>query len=265
MNRTIVIGDPQGCYQEAIKLLEKCQAKADDWVIFAGDLVDRGPDSDKCLDLAILREQIQGRPAAILGNHEEKHLKYHYLEAAGKDPKVTIPSHIKTRAQLKSHHYDYMKRLPLFLRLPEHNAVVVHAGAYPGKPIEGQDPRHLLHAQMFRPFDDNGDPTYDYSTKWPSKIPEGQDGEGWKFWTHFWDGPERIIFGHSVLDKPLLTDKVCGIDGGCCFGHKLHAVILPDWEIVSVEAEGDYGKGSRGRSGEPIKKFVVHNDICTFS
>lgn len=259
MMRTIVIGDLQGCYDDTIRLLDKCKTTKEDWVIFAGDLVDRGPDSAKCLDLAMRRETLQGKPAAILGNHEEKHLLYHTKKQRGEMVCVNIPSHIQTIEQLKPEHYEYMKRLPLFIRLPEHNAAVVHAGVFPGKTLEEQDPHHLLHIQSIDPPDPK--------SKWPSKAPEH-----WKFWTQFYKGPERIIFGHSVLDVPLLTDKVCGIDGGACFGMELRAVILPDWEIVSVKAEKNYGKGFRGRPSEEemirgasIKKYWIHDKSSTFS
>lgn len=268
--RTIVVGDLQGCYNETIKLLEKCKATADDHVIFAGDLVDRGPDGGKCIDLAIRREAIQGKPASILGNHEERHLHYRDLEDKGRTVNVTVPSHVATRLQLEKRHYDYIRRMPLFIRLPEHNAVVVHAGVYPGRPIEAQDPHHLLHIQMIQPYDKWGNPTRNMRSIWPSRVPDNEDG--WGFWTKFWDGPERVIFGHSVFDKPLITDKVCGIDGGCCFGRDLHAVILPSWEIVTVKGTVDYGKGVRGRPSEEevlrgahVRKFLIHDDVSTFS
>lgn len=262
MDRIIVVGDPQGMYDETIKLLEKCQVTPNDWVIFAGDLVDRGVDSAKCIELAMRREQVQGKPAAVLGNHEEKHLTYLNQEKrTGKLPNFSSPYHAATRAQLQDHHYEYIKKLPLFIRLPEYNAAVVHAGVYPGRTLEEQDPYHLLHIQMIKPFDEQGNPTKDYSTKWPSKIPD----KGWKFWTHFWDGPERIIFGHSVTDKPLLTEKACGIDGGACFGHELRAVILPEWEIVSVKSSMNYGKGRRGNDPNTVKMFTIHDDVRTWS
>ena len=262
MSRVIVVGDLQGMYDETVQLLDKCKATKDDWVIFAGDLIDRGPDNDKCIDLAIRRQELQGRPSTVLGNHEEKHLQSRRRDEQGRDPQCVIPTHISTRSQLKDHHYDFMKQMPLYLRIPEHNAAVVHAGCYPGRPLEAQDPQHLLHIQMIQPYDKWGNPTRNYKSMWPSKAPKD---EGWQFWTNFWDGPERIIFGHSVLDKPLLTDKVCGIDGGACFGRFLHAVILPQWEIVSVEAKIDHGKGSRGRTGDPIRTYAVHGDVCSFS
>ncbi len=260
MSRTIVIGDLQGCYNEAIRLLDACKVTAADRVIFTGDLLDRGPDNDKCVELAMAREQIQGSAACVLGNHEERHLSYRTLELAGRDPNVQVPSHVATRKQLRDEHYEYLAGLPLYIRLPEHNAVVVHAGVYPGRSIERQEARHLLHVQMIDPYDAHGKPTGNMKTMWPSKAPAH-----WRFWTHFWDGPERIIFGHSVFDKPLVTDKLHGIDGGACFGLKLHALVLPDWRIVSVDGHEDHGQRSRGRGGKAIAKYLVHGDVSTFS
>ena len=252
--RTIVIGDLQGCHQEAVALMEKCKVTPTDRVIFAGDLVDRGPDPAKCVELAMRREQIQGSRASVLGNHEDRHLEYRHQEDIGRDPNCVIPTHVYTRTQLKTEHYEYMRSMPLFIRLPEYDAAVVHAGVYPGRPLEAQKPRHLLHIQMINPPNEE--------SKWPSKCPPDS---GWRFWTHYWDGPERIIFGHSVLDKPLVTDKVVGIDGGSCFGRQLHALILPEWTIVSIDCPKDYGKGSRGRSNEAIKKILIHGDVSSFS
>jgi hypothetical protein len=252
--RTIVIGDPQGCSLEVLQLLDKVNfsTKDGDRVIFAGDLVDRGPDSARCLDHAYCFEVMQGAPAAVMGNHEARHLDYWKQEKAGK-LSISNKSHIETRKQLKDRHYEYMAKMPLFIRLPEYNAIVVHAGLFPGKPVEEQDPYHLLHIQSICPEEGT-------KSKWPSKAPSH-----WKFWTNYYDGSERIIFGHSVLDKPLLTDKVCGIDGGCCFGLELRAVILPDWEIVSVPATGNYGHGKRGNQSEGVKMFDIHGDVKTWS
>jgi len=270
--RTIVIGDLHGMHDATVKLLDKCKVRPEDHVIFLGDLIDRGPDSGKCVDLVMHREKVQGRTACILGNHESRHIEYHEIEQKKGKVHVDIPTHVATRLQLREEHYDYFKRMPKFIRLPEHNAVCVHAGVFPGRKIEEQSDRHLLHIQMLeelsQPFE-TGRARFGEKTCWPSRTPSGGH---WRFWTHFWDGPERIIFGHSVLDKPLVTDKVVGIDGGAVFGHWLHAVILPGWEIISVPGERDYGKGYRGRPSEEetirgnrINKYLVHGDVSTYS
>ena len=87
---------------------------------------------------------------------------------------------------------------------------------------------------MIRPFEfDNwGNMRLNEKSHWPSRVPPSE--QGWKFWHHFWDGPERIVFGHSVLTKPLVTEKVVGLDGGGVFGFELWALVLPDNEIVRV-------------------------------
>lgn len=272
MKRVIVVGDLQGCAKEARQLLNKLNATANDHVVFAGDLVDRGPDNDECVELAMEWESKQGLPAAILGNHEEKHLHYRRKEKRGQNPNVQVPAHVATRLQLKEHHYEYIERLPLYLRLPEHNTAVVHAGCFPGRSIEEQEEHTLLHVQMIRPYDQHGNPTNSAKSYWPSRAPsternpDSQPLDGWKFWTNFWDGPERIVFGHSVLDKPLLTDKVCGVDGGCCFGMELRAVVIPDWQIVTVPSQTNYKHSSRNMAtGEGVKLYNVHEDVNTFS
>ncbi len=263
MKRTLVVGDLHGCYDEAVELLELAGVTPDDRVIFCGDLIDRGPDNDKCVDLAMKHE-------CILGNHEERHLQYRAAEEKGKDPKVVVATHIAARAQLKPHHYDYFKTLPLYIRLPEFNSVVVHAGVWPGIPIEEQTHHNLLHIQSIDPQVATRAHTErnERVSKWPSKAPSG-----WVFWSTLWQGPERVIFGHSVLTKPLITDKVVGIDGGAVFGHELWAFELPSGKIWSVKGHANHGKGFRGRAvaeeealrGNKIATYPIHDDVETFS
>ena len=264
MNRTIVVGDVHGCYDELLLLLDEAKVTDEDRVILLGDMVDRGPENGKVVDWAIDREIIQGQKACVMGNHEFQHLIYEDEIARTGRPLHMSTSHAETRKQLTKKHFDYFRTLPNFIRLPEYNAAVVHAGVAPGVPIESQSKRHLLHAQMLKVSEVGNT---NVQTKWPSKVPEGEE---WAFWTTLWQGPERIIFGHSVLDKPLLTDLVCGIDGGAVFGRKLHAVILPTWEIVSVDATDATKKrhlpnaSKRSRQGR-VAEFRVHGDVSTYS
>ena len=234
MHRTIVIGDLHGCYDEALELLDRLAVTSEDRVIFAGDLVDRGPKPRECVELAMRHE-------AILGNHEEKHLQ----QRKRKDEDLS-PDHLATRRALEDEHYDYFKRLPTFIRIPECRAVVVHAGVLPNVEIEKQDSYHLLHAQCVRPPEKK--------SFWPSKAPSTHT-----FWTNHWKGPERVIFGHTVTDKPLVTDFAVGIDTGCAFGGALTAVVLPTWEIVSVPSH------QVKRAGREVAKYRIHGDVSCFS
>lgn len=252
MTRTIIIGDLHGCREEAEELLDKCKATSSDHVVLLGDLVDRGPDSAGCVDLAMRLEARQGRPACVLGNHEERMLDYEDIKARlGRLPSNMNSGHQATRDQLRPEHYEYMRRMPLYLRLPEHNAVAVHAGVYPGRAIESQTTRHLLHIQSISPPEEK--------SLWPSRVPAAERDK-WRFWSTLWDGPERVFFGHSVLDRPLVTDKVVGLDGGACFGRELWAYVLPEERLVRVRGRASRKDDNRGR-----ELIMVHGDVGSFS
>lgn len=234
MSRTIVIGDLHGCFDEAVTLLDRLQVTSSDRVIFAGDLVDRGPKPRECVELAMKYE-------CVLGNHEEKHLQQR-TRAAEKLSR----DHLETREALEDRHYEYFAKLPLFIRLPEFGAAVVHAGCFPNVPLERQSTHHLLHLQHINPP----------ATKsfWPSKAPAGH-----RFWTNFWQGPERIIFGHSVLDRPLVTEWAVGLDTGAVFGRGLTALVLPEWKLVTVPT-ADFSGGRK-----TVAAYDVQAGVKAFS
>jgi Calcineurin-like phosphoesterase len=240
--RTIVVGDLHGCFNEALELLETLKVTQRDRVIFAGDLIDRGPKPRECVELAMQHE-------AVLGNHEERALQQRHraLERFSDD-------HRATQLALSDRHFEYLKTLPLFIRLPQFGAAVVHAGVFPGTPLEFQKPNHLLHIQNICPP----------STKsyWPSKAPQE-----FTFWTNHYNAwarethsaPERIIFGHSVLNRPLITPFAVGIDTGGVFGLGLSALVLPDWEVVTVKTR-DYCGGRKS-----VATYAVQEGVLAFS
>ncbi len=233
MGRTVVIGDLHGCYDEALELLGTLALKPSDRVIFAGDLIDRGPKPRECVELAMQHE-------CVLGNHEEKHLLMRRLPGL-----LLSTDHRTTRDALTDRHYAYFATLPKLLRLPQFNAAVVHAGAFPSVALEAQAPRHLLHIQHIKPPHRR--------TYWPSKAPADH-----AFWTHFWRGPERLIFGHSVLSAPLVTEYAVGLDTGAVFGGGLTAVVLPEWKIVTVPSKSHRPARANGR-------YPIHGDVTAYS
>lgn len=234
MSRTIVIGDLHGCHDAAVELLSRLAVTSSDRVIFTGDLVDRGPQPRECVELAMRFE-------CVLGNHEEKHLQQRRRAA-----EKLSPDHLRTRQSLDDAHYAYFASLPTVIRLPEFGAAVVHAGVFPGTPLDAQSDHHLLHIQHINPPHPK--------SYWPSKAPAG-----YAFWTNFWKGPERIIFGHSVLDRPLVTEWAVGVDTGAVFGRGLTALVLPDWELVSVPSR-DHSGGKK-----TLATFDVGHGVKAFS
>ncbi len=232
VKRTVVIGDLHGCFEEAMDLLERIGPSGGDRIIFAGDLVDRGPDPRACVELAMQHE-------SILGNHEEKH-----LQQRRRAPAALSPDHARTRSLLGDEHLDWFATLPLRIDLPEHQAVVVHAGVMPGVPLMKQDPYHLLHAQCVRPPE--------RKSFWPSKAPDTHS-----FWANAWAGPERVIFGHTVVDRPFVGEHAAGIDTGCVHGGTLTAVVLPEWRLFSVP--------SRQPPGGRLPRYEIMPGIRCFS
>jgi len=235
MQRTIVIGDLHGCHDEAVELLDRLAVTCSDRVIFAGDLVDRGPKPRECVELAMKFE-------CLLGNHEEKH-----LQQRNRRREKLSADHLRTRDALDDEHYAYFSSLPTIIRLPELGAAVVHAGAFPGVPLDQQSTHHLLHIQHIAP-----PATKSY---WPSKAPAGH-----RFWANFWQGPERLIFGHTVLDRPLVTQWAVGLDTGAVFGRGLTALVLPEWRLVTLPTKDVSQAGRR-----TLPSFDVMDGVRAFS
>lgn len=239
MSRVIIIADIHGCKDELIDLIDKIRLTKNDRLIGVGDYVDRGPDSAGVIDTLI-----QLNAEGVRGNHDQRHLDY---RLGVKDITRAPTTHKITAKQLLPHHYDWLNNLPLTITLPEYNALIVHAGVFPGTTLDQQKKEHLLHIQNICPSESN-------RSKWPSKSPPH-----WVFWTQIYKGPERIIFGHTVLNKPMLTEYVAGIDTGCVFGGGLTGIILPDWTVVSVPTR------SGGYHGRRVNKIKITDDFWCFS
>ncbi len=173
MKRTIVIGDLHGCYDEAISLLAACKATAEDRIIFVGDLIDRGPKIKECVELAMKHE-------CVLGNHEQSAL-YEWVRDMPREKRRG--SHQRTLDALNDDekYYNYFAKLPWFIRLPEHGAAVVHAGAVAGRRLEDQDMNTLCRLQYYDPknppprgktprFDSEGIPLDEAAKKLTKKL-----------------------------------------------------------------------------------------------
>jgi hypothetical protein len=70
-----------------------------------------------------------------------------------------------------------------------------------------------------------------------------------------------VIFGHTVLDRPLVSEWAVGIDTGCVHGGALTAVVLPSWEIVSVPARRDWF----GPKGSGVARYPVMDGVLCYS
>jgi hypothetical protein len=214
MQRTIIVGDVHGCFEELRLLLGKCGYAKGDRVVLAGDLVAKGPDSQGVVQFA--REN---GVLAVLGNHDAFALM-HRLEADKPHTHVRR-SHIPS---LGEKDWAYLEALPIFLRLgavkpggPE--SLVVHAGLIPGISIENQSREHLL---SLRSIADTGEPTSRLLVHFP--------------WASKWQGPDWVVFGHDAVRGLQQYPLATGLDTGCVYGRSLSAIVLPEGRIVQVSA-----------------------------
>ena len=67
--RTIAIGDIHGCSKALDGLIDQIKPKELDQLIFLGDYVDRGPDSNGVIE-RLIALRTRSRIICLLGNHE---------------------------------------------------------------------------------------------------------------------------------------------------------------------------------------------------
>jgi hypothetical protein len=226
MPRTIVVGDIHGCLDELRGLLVKCGYQRGDRLVFAGDLIAKGPDSPGVLQLA--REE---GALAVIGNHDDRVLLARAVALGTAPPpeKGIRREHQRVADALTPADWGFLLALPPFLRLgPERpgdaDTVVLHAGAVPGIALEKQTREHLT---TMRSIDARGKPT---------KRIEAQP------WASVWPGPERIVFGHDAVRGLQQERFAVGLDTGCVYGNRLTALILPERRLVSVDARDVYAE-----------------------
>jgi predicted phosphodiesterase len=223
MQRTIFIGDVHGCLTELEELLESCAYAQGDRVVLAGDLVAKGPDSQ-----GVLRLAAQLGAAAVRGNHDHAVLRWRDTPADLVPERAT--HHYQLARQLDADALRLLASFPLFLRLPEHEVIVVHGGLVPGIALEQQEPELLMNMRTLRP-DGTG-----------SRRPD--DGP---LWGSQWQGPELVIFGHHAMAGLQRHPKALGLDTGCVYGGRLSAYVLPDDRLFSVPSRSVYANADTER------------------
>lgn len=263
------IGDIQGCCQPLSELLAQPDIAGDPnahfW--FAGDLVNRGPDSLATLKLII---SLGERSTAILGNHD-----LHLLAVAAgiKKPGKSDTFADILNAPNAGELIDWLRHRPLAHYAQGH--LMVHAGVLPKwdvdktlslaaeietalrspnwktnlKKMYGNDPSHwsddFSQNKRFRVIINaltrmrmcNVHGHMDFSYKHAPVADEHL--------MPWYDVPGRailndnvtIIFGHwSTLGLLMRPDAIC-LDTGCIWGGQLTAMRLHDHKLVQVDCE----------------------------
>jgi predicted phosphodiesterase len=214
--RLIAIGDIHGCHQEFADLLDKLQLERTDRLVLLGDLINRGPDSCKVIDLA--REH---GAVSLLGNHELRLLKYRRT----RDKKYLKEHDLDTFERLRPQDWSYLEGMLLTFEEPELNTVLVHGGFLPGIPWSKQPAEVITRIQVVT---DKGQ---------PAKRSEEPDAPTW---ADLWMGPPFVIYGHTPRPEIYKLKWSVGIDTGCVMGGLLTACVLPEKRFFQVKARTAY-------------------------
>ncbi|MEO0510088.1 MAG: metallophosphoesterase [Verrucomicrobiota bacterium] len=221
MSRTIAIGDVHGCADEFEELLKALKLKPKDRVVQLGDLVNRGPESQRVIRLA--REY---KVEAILGNHELRLLR---IKREGRLDLVKDYDYA-TMAQLSDEDWDYLGSLSKFKYGNTSDTVMVHGGFLPDQPWQKQDIDIITTIQV---IDRDG------SSAKRSDAPDAPS------WADVWPGKPFVIYGHTPRPSVLKHPGSIGIDTGCVYGGHLTAYITDDQSLVQVRAKKAYAHSKR--------------------
>jgi len=214
--RLIAVGDIHGCHAEFAEMLSQLELKAGDRLVLLGDLVNRGPDSVKVLDLARSTGAI-----SLLGNHELRLLKF---KRTG-DRKYMKEHDLQTFDSLRPQDWAYLEAMQLTYEEPDLNTVFVHGGFLPNEPWQKQPSEVVTRVQV---IDKEG------RARKRADAPEAPS------WADLWGGPPFVVYGHTPRAEVYKLKWSIGIDTACVLGGALTAYILPERRILQVKARQRY-------------------------
>jgi serine/threonine protein phosphatase 1 len=223
------IGDVHGCFDKLQALLDVCRTASDGRLfrlIFMGDYVDRGPQSQHVIDHLIHAQSHQAeRIVCLRGNHEEMLLRAADKNRSDRDlmtwwgngGEATLESYgVDDPSDLPAEHLDWMRSLPLQSSDP--HRLFVHAGIRPGIALSSQSAEDLLWIR--EPFLSSAE-----------------------------DHGALVVHGHTPTParKPDLRPNRLNIDTGACFGGPLTAAVFSDEERGPLFFINDSGEISTPR------------------
>ena len=274
--KTYVIGDLQGCHQQTLALLDRIQqaetgAEAPA-ILFAGDLINRGPDSLATLrHVRALAEASDGRINSVLGNHDLHLLAVAYgIRPEHKSDTLADILCAPDRDEL----IDWLRRRPLMIQATANGDghLLVHAGVLPQwtaaqalalageveamlrgpdlagflRQMYGNQPdawsddlagadrlRCIINAMTRLRFCTAGG-VMDFKMKESGKADPDSGLMPWFDVAGRRTERDTVVFGHWSALGLTMRPKLLGLDSGCVWGGHLSAVRLDDRALLQV-------------------------------
>jgi bis(5'-nucleosyl)-tetraphosphatase (symmetrical) len=273
--KTYVIGDLQGCHEQAQAILERIRAHAaadgvaEPAILFAGDLINRGPDSLATLRLVRqLSLSSGGLVDSVLGNHDLHLLAVAYgIRPEHKSDTLAEILHAPDRDEL----IDWVQRRPLAIRSGDH--ILVHAGLLPqwsgaqamalagevqdmlrgdgiaeflaemygnepaqwSDDLQGADRLRCIINAMTRLRFCTADGVMDFKMKESGTADPSTGLMPWFDVPGRRSASETVVFGHWSALGLKIEANVVGLDSGCVWGGQLSALCLEDRTLLQVQ------------------------------
>ncbi|MCF6324451.1 MAG: symmetrical bis(5'-nucleosyl)-tetraphosphatase [Gammaproteobacteria bacterium] len=273
---TYAIGDVQGCFDELLELLNKIKFdQAQDYLWFAGDLVNRG---EKSLEVLRFVKSLGSRAITVLGNHD-----LHLLAVVQGRRKPLAKDRMEAilNAPDRDELCDWLRQQPLMHRDKQLGYVMLHAGLLPQWSLDDAMARAAEVEQVLRGDDYAEFINHMYGNEpaqWSDRLSgwerlrfitncftrlrfcdeqgrlelkekgaPGNQPAGYQPWFELRAtqcDQQQILFGHWSTLGMRQPDNVYGLDTGCVWGGTLSALridVEPQWSNVACRAICDPG------------------------
>jgi bis(5'-nucleosyl)-tetraphosphatase (symmetrical) len=251
-NKILIIGDVHGCLTELKLLIEKATIQQQQQnnqfqnfraIILVGDLVNKGPYSAEVIKFVRNQQQQHHNVFTVRGNHDDRALAAALgdEDCARKSTYDWITKKNEGLLLLSDEDVEWLAELPYTITIPSRllrpqgddddendesnqDVIVVHAGLLPNVTLDDQQTTTMTTIRDFLtiPPDDAVDDSGEQQTR--EHIAKA------------WKGPELVIFGHDAKRGLQQEEFAIGLDTGCVYGNQLSGIILPEREVVSVNA-----------------------------